>query len=141
MTRPGQSVTSSSTLPENDNGYLACGEKACRRMPSMETESRACRYSWAGSGSIVAIALFLAGWADRMPGILTLFALQPWHIRYGAEARGYILMLLFFTLAIWALPCLAQRHVAVMGAVWRGGVAGGFLPGRSRCCPLPRSMA
>jgi len=71
-----------------------------------------------GLGSIVAIALFL-GWLGRPnAGLLgaLYFALHPWHIRYSTEARGYILMLLFFTLAVWAL------FHALRSGTWRSWV-------------------
>lgn len=58
-----------------------------------------------GLVSIVAIALFLSWWGRPNAGLLgaLYFALHPWHIRYSTEARGYILMLLFFILTVWAL--------------------------------------
>lgn len=59
----------------------------------------------AGLGSIIAIALFL-NWLGRPhAGLFAAFylAIHPWHIRYSTEAKGYMLMLLFFILAVWAL--------------------------------------
>lgn len=64
-----------------------------------------------GLGSIVAIALFLSWLGRPNAGLLAAlyFALHPWHIRYSTEARGYILMLLFFTLTVWALLRALRR--------------------------------
>lgn len=69
----------------------------------------------AGLGSIVAFALFL-NWLGRPTAGLCgalWFALHPWHIRYSTEARGYILMLFFFILAIWVL------FIALRDGRWR----------------------
>lgn len=59
----------------------------------------------AGLGSIIAIALFLSWLGRPRAGLIAALylAVHPWHIRYSTEARGYVLMLLFFILAIWAL--------------------------------------
>ena len=71
-----------------------------------------------GLASIVAIALFLSWWGRPNAGLLgaLYFALHPWHIRYSTEARGYILMLLFFILTVWALMS------ALRSGSWRSWV-------------------
>ena len=65
--------------------------------------------------SLVAIAMFL-NWLGRpvagLAGAL-YFAMHPWHIRYSTEARGYILMILFFVLAVWTL------FIALKDSRWR----------------------
>lgn len=59
----------------------------------------------AGLGSIAALALFLRWMGRPVAGLLgaLFFAIHPWHIRYSTEGRGYIMMGLFFILAVWAL--------------------------------------
>lgn len=69
----------------------------------------------AGLGSIIVFALFL-NWLGRPTAGLCgalWFALHPWHIRYSTEGRGYILMLFFFILAVWAL------FIALRDGRWR----------------------
>lgn len=58
-----------------------------------------------GLASIAASALFLSWLGRPGAGLFTALylAIHPWHIRYSTEARGYVLMLFFFLLAIWAL--------------------------------------
>ena len=76
-----------------------------------------------GLASIVAIALFLRWQGRPRAGLFAaaFFAIHPWHIRYSTEARGYILMVLFFTLAVWALL------YALRSDRWRGWLMLGAL--------------
>jgi hypothetical protein len=75
-----------------------------------------------GLASIIAIALFLSWLGRPNAGLLAAlyFALHPWHIRYSTEARGYILMLLFFIFTVWALMS------ALRSGSWRSWVLFGI---------------
>jgi len=72
-----------------------------------------------GLASIAAIALFLRWLGRPRAGLFAaaFFAIHPWHIRYSTEARGYILMVFFFTLAVWAL-LYALRSDRWRGWLW-----------------------
>ncbi len=59
----------------------------------------------AGIASIAILALFLSWLGRPRAGLFgsVYLALHPWHIRYSTEARGYMLLLLFFVLATWLM--------------------------------------
>jgi hypothetical protein len=43
------------------------------------------------------------GFARAAPAAAFLLAIHPWHIRFGADGRGYAFMVLFAALAAWCL--------------------------------------
>lgn len=73
----------------------------------------------AGILSIGALAFLLKHLGFPRAGVAAAFllAIHPWHIRYAAEARGYIFTLLFLPLAIY---CLLQ---AIENGRWRWWLA------------------
>ncbi|MBL9116322.1 MAG: glycosyltransferase family 39 protein [Verrucomicrobiaceae bacterium] len=77
----------------------------------------------AGVFSIVAIALFMRWLGRPAAGLLAALylTLHPWHIRYSTEGRGYVMMLLFFILAVWAL------FWALRSGRWRAWITYGVM--------------
>jgi 4-amino-4-deoxy-L-arabinose transferase-like glycosyltransferase len=65
-------------------------------------------------------------WRDRSTGAWAalLLALNPFHVWYGQEARGYSLMVLLMMAATWQLLRMQRR-----GATTRGGLTYGLLAG------------
>jgi hypothetical protein len=55
----------------------------------------------AAMGAVVAVGLLVhtLGFAAAAPAAAFLLAIHPWHIRYGADGRGYSFVVLFGTIA------------------------------------------
>ncbi len=86
-------------------------------LPEWKFDEAVSRLPLLGAGlvSIVLFALFLSWLGRPTAGLIGAlwFAFHPWHIRYSTEARGYILMLAFFILAVWVL------WIAMRDGRWR----------------------
>lgn len=70
----------------------------------------------AAAAAVIAIGLLVRalGFPAAAPAAAFLLAIHPWHIRYGADGRGYSFVVLFGTLAaLWLLRALREdrwRH-------------------------------
>jgi len=73
----------------------------------------------ASGASVALFGWWVAQWGIAGAGVAAawLFALHPWHLRYGAEGRGYAFMLLFAVAA-----CLAMIQALRSGS-WRAWLA------------------
>jgi hypothetical protein len=75
----------------------------------------------AALASVLAIGLLLRDWGLPRAGVAAawLLAIHPWHVRYGADGRGYSFVVLFCLLALLALGR------ALRGGRWRAWLAYG----------------
>lgn len=73
----------------------------------------------AALASVVAIGRLLGDWGLPRAGVAAawLLAIHPWHVRYGADGRGYSFVVLFCLLALFALGR------ALRGGRWRSWLA------------------
>jgi hypothetical protein len=67
----------------------------------------------AGLGSLITLALLLRRWGAPVLGLVTsaVIACHPWHVRYGAEARGYAFMLLLTPLLLMCLTDALEKNL------------------------------
>ena len=66
----------------------------------------------AGLGSLITLALLLKRWGAPVLGLVTsaFMAIHPWHVRYGAEARGYAFMLLLMPVLLICLTNALEKN-------------------------------
>jgi hypothetical protein len=99
---------------------LGAWRRAAGRAPPAFDEFALRLPAWlAAMASVLVLGLLLGDWGFPRAGVAAawLLALHPWHVRYGADGRGYSFVVLFCLLA----TCALGR--ALRGGGWRAWLA------------------